>query len=227
MRKETNMSKKIRTKSKGVQRSDIPYKDRLMVNQFANIAQHRDHSALVANKVGMVALNDTEGLGYLRLSRFAKRYHFLNEEYYQDPEYQEAKLDERLKKLGFLVEDGRVFCAEDDEDNIVSTDTLALSPDILFVREQLSPVDQFAQVAEEAVELAHAAMKMRRILDGTNPTPVTEKEAMGKVMEEVCDLYNALEVLKLDVSLKYEGIRKKKMARWVERIKKAGGSHAR
>lgn len=79
------MSKKVRTNSKGVQRSDIPYKDRLMVNRYANIAQHRDHSALVANKVGMVALNDTEGLGYLRLSRFAKRYHFLNEEYYKDP----------------------------------------------------------------------------------------------------------------------------------------------
>ena len=221
------MSKKIRTKSKGVQRSDIPYKDRLMVNQFANIAQHRDHSALVANKVGMVALNDTEGLGYLRLSRFAKRYHFLNEEYYKDPEYQEAKLDERLKKLGFLVEEGRVFCAEDDEDNIVSTDTLALSPDILFVREQLSPADQFAQVAEEAVELTHAAMKMQRILTGTNPTPVIEKDAMGKVMEEICDLYNALEVLKLDVNLKYEGIRKKKLARWVERIKKGGKADAR
>lgn len=221
------MSKKVRTKSKGVQWSDIPYKDRLMVNQFANIAQHRDHSALVANKVGMVALNDTEGLGYLRLSRFAKRYHFLNEEYYKDPEYQEAKLDERLKKLGFLVEEGRVFCAEDDEDNIVSTDTLALSPDILFVREQMAPAALFGQLAEEAVEVAHAAMKMQRILTGTNPSPVTEKEAMGKVTEEICDLYNALEVLKLDVNLKYEGIRKKKMARWVERIKKAGGSHAR
>lgn len=85
------MAKKIKNKSNGIPRSDIPYKDRLMVNQFANIAQHRDHSALVANKVGMVALNDTEGLGYLRLSRFAKRYHFLNEEYYKDPEYQEQK----------------------------------------------------------------------------------------------------------------------------------------
>lgn len=221
------MSKKVRTKTKGVQRSDIPYKDRLMVNQFANIAQHRDHSALVANKVGMVALNDTEGLGYLRLSRFAKRYHFLNEEYYSDPEYQEAKLDERLRKLGFLVEDGRVFCAEDEEDNIVSTDTLALCPEILYIREQLTQADQFAQVAEEAVELAHAAMKMQRILTGTNPTPVSEKEAMGKVTEEICDLYNALEVLKLDVNMKYEGIRKKKMARWVERIKKGVKAGAR
>lgn len=221
------MSKKVRTKSKGVQRSDIPYKDRLMVSQFANIAAHRDHSALVANKLRMIAENDEEGLGYLRMSRISKRYHNISEEYYTDPEYYEAKADERLRHIGFLVEDGRVFCAEDEEDKIVPTSTLALCPEILYIREQLSPADQFGQVAEEAVELAHAAMKMQRILEGTSPTPVTEKEAMGKVMEEICDLYNALEVLKLDVSLKYEGIRKKKMARWVERIKKAGGSHAR
>lgn len=221
------MSKKVRTKSKGVQRSDIPYKDRLMVSQFANIAAHRDHSALVANKLRMIAENDEEGLGYLRLSRIAKRYHNISEEYYTDPEYYEAKADQRLRQMGFLVEDGRVFCAEDDEDKIVPTSTLELCPEILFVREQLSPADQFGQVAEEAVELAHAAMKMQRILNGTNPTPVTEKEAIGKVMEEICDLYNALEVLKLDVSLKYEGIRKKKMARWVERIQKGVKALAR
>ena len=221
------MSKKVKKKSNGIQRSDIPYKDRLMVSNFATIAQHRDHSALVANKIGMVSLNDTEGHGYLRLSRWAKRYHILNEEYYKDPEYQEAKLDERLRKLGFLVEDGRVFCAEDDEDNIVSTDTLELCPEILFVREHLSRVSQFGQLVEEATELAQAAAKMQRILIGENPTPVTEKEAMANVMEEICDLYSALEVLKLDVNLKYESIRKKKMARWVERIKKKeGGSHA-
>ena len=221
------MGKNVRTKAKGIQRSDIPYKDRLMVNQFANIAAHRDHSALVANKLRMIAENDEEGLGYLRLSRIAKRYHNISEEYYTDPEYYEAKADQRLRQMGFLVEDGRVFCAEDDEDNIVSTSTLELCPEILFVREQLQPAALFGQLAEEAVEVAHAAMKMQRILNGTNPTPVTEKEAMGKVMEEICDLYNALEVLKLDVNLKYEGIRKKKMARWVERIRKDGGSHAR
>lgn len=221
------MSKKIKSKSHGIPRSDIPYKDRLMVGQFANIAQHRDHSAIVANKIGMVALNDLKGMGYIQLTRWGLLYNSLNEEFYKDPEYQEAKLDERLRKMGFVVEDGRVIVAEDENGEIVPTSTLLLCPEILFIREQLSTPDQFAQVAEEAVELAHAAMKMQRILTGTNPTPVTEKEAMGKVMEEICDLYNALEVLKLDVSLKYEGIRKKKMARWVERIKKAGGSHAR
>lgn len=221
------MGKNVRTKTKGVQQSDIPYKDRLMVKNFATIAQHRDHAALVANKLRMLAENDEEGLGYLRMTRISKRYHHFSEEYYTDPEYYEAKADEQLRKIGFLVEDGRVFCAEDDEDNIVSTATLELCPEILFVREHLSPADRYGQVAEEAVELAHAAMKMQRILTGTNPTPVTEKEALGKVMEEICDLYNALEVLKLDVSLKYDGIRKKKMARWVERIKKGVKALAR
>lgn len=221
------MAKKVKNKSKGIQHSDIPYKDRLMVNRYANIAQHRDHSAVVANKIGMVALNDLKGMGYIQLTRWGLLYNSLNEEFYSDPEYQEAKLDERIRKMGFVVEDGKVIVAEDENGEIVPTSTLVLCPEILFIREQLSPADQFAQVAEEAVELAHAAMKMQRILNGTNPTPVTEKEAMGKVMEEICDLYNALEVLKLDVSLKYEGIRKKKMARWVERIKKGVKALAR
>ena len=221
------MGKNVRTKAKGMQRSDIPYKDRLMVNQFANIAQHRDHSAVVANKIGMVALNDLKGMGYIQLTRWGLLYNSLNEEFYSDPEYQEAKLDERIRKMGFVVENGKVIVAEDENGEIVPTSTLVLCPEILFVREQLSPGDQFAQVAEEAVELAHAAMKMQRILTGTNPTPVTEKEAMGKVMEEICDLYNALEVLKLDVNMKYEGIRKKKMARWVERIQKGVKALAR
>ena len=221
------MGKNVRTKAKGMQRSDIPYKDRLMVNQFANIAQHRDHSAVVANKIGMVALNDLKGMGYIQLTRWGLLYNSLNEEFYTDPEYQEAKLDERIRKMGFVVENGKVIVAEDENGEIVPTSTLELCPEILFVREQLSPADQFGQVAEEAVELAHAAMKMQRILNGTNPTPVTEKEAMGKVMEEICDLYNALEVLKLDVNMKYEGIRKKKMARWVERIQKGVKALAR
>lgn len=221
------MSKKIKTKSKGIERSDIPYKDRLMIGQYANIAQHRDHSALVANKLRMLAENDEEGLGYLRLSRISKRYHIFSEEYYTDPEYYEAKADEQLRKIGFLVEEGRVFCAEDDDDNIVSTATLALCPEILFVREHLSRASQFGQIVEEATELAHAAAKMQRILIGDNPTPVTEKEAIAKVMEEICDLYSALEVLKLDVNPKYEQMRKKKMARWVERIKKGVKANVR
>lgn len=88
------------------------------------------------------------------------------------------------------------------------------------IREMMPLAEIMTQLAEEAAELSQAALKYRRTLSNSNPTPVTEKEAIGKVMEEICDLYNALEVLKLDVSMKYDSIRKKKMARWVERIQK-------
>ena len=75
------------------QRSDIPYKDRLLMQKYQNIAAHRDEAAKIAMQVACVALNDTEGLGYMRLSRFAKR----------------------LAQLGFIVKDGRMYAAENAE----------------------------------------------------------------------------------------------------------------
>ena len=111
-------------RSGGRVRSDIPYKDRLLMNKFTNVAQHRDHAALTAMKIATVALNDTEGMGYLRLARFAKRQQALTEEYYTDPEYMEAKLNQRLEQLGFKIVDGRLFGAVDDHGNTVPTKLL-------------------------------------------------------------------------------------------------------
>ena len=111
-------------RTKGPARSDIPYKDRLLMAKFTNVAQHRDHAALTAMKIATVALNDTEGMGYLRLARFAKRQQALTEEYYSDPEYMEAKLNQRLEQLGFKIVDGRLFGALDDQGNIVPTKLL-------------------------------------------------------------------------------------------------------
>ena len=98
-------------RKRGPVRSDIPYKDRLLMAKYATIAEHRDHAALVAMKIATAALNDTEHMGYLRLCRFAKRQQELTELYYSDPEYQEAKLDERLKQMGFMVQNGRIYGA--------------------------------------------------------------------------------------------------------------------
>ena len=111
-------------RSGGWVRSDIPYKDRLLMAKFTSVAQHRDHAALTAMKIATVALNDTEGMGYLRLARFAKRQQALTEEYYSDPEYMEAKLNQRLEQLGFKIVDGRLYGALDDQGNIVPTKML-------------------------------------------------------------------------------------------------------
>lgn len=101
------------------QRSDIPYKDRLLMQKYQNIAAHRDEAAKVALQVACVALNDTEGLGYHRLSRFARRLQELIKEYYEDTEVGEVHLKTRLEQLGFIVENGHMFAVENSSGDIV------------------------------------------------------------------------------------------------------------
>ena len=93
-------------------RSDIPYVQRKQMEKYATIAAHRDEAARIALQVACVALNDTEGLGYQRLSRFARRLKVLIDEYYTDPEVGDAHLKTRLEQLGFLVKDGRMYAVE-------------------------------------------------------------------------------------------------------------------
>ena len=52
----------------------------------------------------------------------------------------------------------------------------------------LGEPEVLAQLAEEAAELAQAALKLRRVLDGRNPTPVTGQEARRNLMEEYTDV---------------------------------------
>ena len=109
---------------KKFQRSDIPYKDRLLMQKHQQIADHRNEAARIALQVACVALNDTEGLGYQRLSRFAKRLQELIAEYYEDTDVGDAHLKTRLEQLGFLVKDGHMFAVEDSTGKVVPTKLL-------------------------------------------------------------------------------------------------------
>ena len=111
-------------KSKNKQRSDIPYVERLRINKLTGIAAHRDDAHLTELKIALVSLNETEGLGYVRLSRFAARQQENRDKFYKDPEYESVKLDQAVRQLGFIVEDGRLICAVDDTGKIVPTKTL-------------------------------------------------------------------------------------------------------
>lgn len=76
-----------------------------------------------------------------------------------------------------------------------------------------------AQLAEEATELAQAALKLRRVVDGKNPTPVTYDDALENLLEEVADVDLVLAVLGLCESFEDEYTRiKTKMARWETRL---------
>lgn len=93
---------------------------------------------------------------------------------------------------------------------------------IEYIKEQLSQEELLAQLAEEATELAHAALKLRRAIDGTNPTPVAREKALENLVEEIADIYLVLKTLDLTdmwVIRECEQFMKGKTARWTERLK--------
>ena len=74
------------------------------------------------------------------------------------------------------------------------------------------------QLAEEASEVAQAALKMARIIRGENPTPADFMDSLRRLREEYTDVAvagNAAE-LKVDRDV-YDG----KLARWAMRIEEA------
>ena len=78
------------------------------------------------------------------------------------------------------------------------------------------------QLAEEAAEVAQAALKMARIIRGENPTPKTACEAAEALEEEMADVIVCMRVLEtgsivIDVE-NVEKIAEVKMKRWLERL---------
>ena len=92
---------------------------------------------------------------------------------------------------------------------------------IEIVRKHLDEPELLAQLAEEAAELAQAALKLRRVLTGTNPTPVTEEEARRQVQEELADVQVCMVVLGYmsieDMCLRNQ-ISLAKWVRWAARL---------
>lgn len=90
----------------------------------------------------------------------------------------------------------------------------------------LPPDELLAQLAEEAGELAHAALKLRRALIGTNPTPVTAKEAQVRMEEEIADVYACVDAVAYAMELDPDRATEiciLKMARWAERLERDHG----
>ena len=88
------------------------------------------------------------------------------------------------------------------------------------IRQKVSEAALYEQLAEECVELAHAALKLARIKRGENPTPVSVEEAMGAVMEEYTDLRLVAYVLEMlwDVE-----VFEQKLIRWHKRLGEVNG----
>jgi len=95
-----------------------------------------------------------------------------------------------------------------------------------YIRNALPQEELLAQLAEEATELAHAALKLRRVYDGTNPTPIKRSEAFDNLKEEIADVELLLIVLGYDRSMLISERMKRmdaKLLRWAERLRELNG----
>lgn len=88
-----------------------------------------------------------------------------------------------------------------------------------YILERITQAELLAQLAEEAAELAHAALKLRRVYDGSNPTPVKGSVAYSNVKEEVADVLLLVGLLELDRDLgEIQRIMNRKTERWKGRL---------
>ena len=84
------------------------------------------------------------------------------------------------------------------------------------------PEDEIAAgLAEEACELAQAALKYRRTFKtSSNPTPITRQEALDNINEEICDVLMYFIIMGYPIeSLIARAHNNPKWKRWAERLK--------
>lgn len=76
------------------------------------------------------------------------------------------------------------------------------------------------QMAEECCELAQAALKYRRTLENVNPSPIGEKTAWVRFLEEVADVMVCINELPIEEADAKSVVREMvmKKARWKNRL---------
>lgn len=88
-----------------------------------------------------------------------------------------------------------------------------------YIKSKLDETERLLGLTEEALELALAALKLRRVLDGRNPTPVTKEQATANLLEEYGDVLNTVEVLVTPTqATQVTERRMAKRTRWVNRL---------
>ena len=94
----------MKKKNKGIMgASQIPYAQRIKMQQTERIAVNRNHAAKIAMFCKCVALHEVKGVGYRRLVEFSLRYKEVEDEIYEYPEVGMAHAKQRLGQMGMPI----------------------------------------------------------------------------------------------------------------------------
>lgn len=81
----------------------------------------------------------------------------------------------------------------------MKNNTLQPDPEKLqYIVDCLPTEELLAQLAEEASELAQAALKLRRVEDGTNPARISKEDAIKNLLKEIADVKLSIHLLGFD-----------------------------
>jgi hypothetical protein len=83
------------------------------------------------------------------------------------------------------------------------------------IRERVPAAALYEQLAEECVELAHAALKMARHMRNENPTPMTEEQIKHNLIEEASDIHLVSRILDIKPDVQVVDT---KLVRWYDRL---------
>lgn len=86
-----------------MERSDIPYAQRMALKHQNDIKVSRDHAAKIAMYCNSIAMYEVKGIGYKRLIRFAQHFKEILDEFYADPELGMAHAKRRLEQMGMEI----------------------------------------------------------------------------------------------------------------------------
>ena len=87
-----------------------------------------------------------------------------------------------------------------------------------IITERIPVCELLAGLAEEAAELAQAALKLRRCYDGTNPTPADPDRQYECLLEEIGDVELYIDQLSIN-RLVINDYKAAKLERWKRRLK--------
>lgn len=86
-----------------------------------------------------------------------------------------------------------------------------------LIKNVMPVVELLAGLAEECAELAQASLKLRRVFDKTNPTPMKEEDAIDRFLEEIADVELYLEQISYSKQ-EVNRIKGVKRERWEKRL---------
>ncbi len=116
----------------------VPYATQLATQRAAQTQALRRETELAVRTqllFACVALNDSEGFGLQRITRFADAMAVWTKDWKADPERTLAHAQRRLEKLGFCVDGLDIIAFTDDEGKPIRKDQLVELPSITSARQ--------------------------------------------------------------------------------------------